>query len=522
MERDSQEHIGREVGSESVEHLVDQVENICLHERRRINLVNEPKIVSLKMELGVWADEERRIRERLRIAPPPGDRRSRRRSAWFAAGIALVLTVAGFFFSLLAFDPFRLGWKSYLYCVGIAIVSPYCIERCLEAWDCRRLITVLATCAGTAAIASLILLAVIRGNLFSQELRESETPVAVTDESQAVPQDDNHFYDQALPLLQLVMALLAAAIELGAGLALHDAKRFGTDSGEDSETVAKELIAVRMKIATVGSQIIEYANEGAVFEERFWRDFYRTLLTRSVKKAVSKFLGVSLLLFLAVGRPVFGGQKLDLVIAVDLTTSEAVSGHDGKSQFQSNMEAVGRLLATAPAGSRITVIGITENSFGQPYVLLSGTITDDPGYFGERLGSARRRLLDAWRKQTLQLAPNARSTDIFGAVLLASELFQQDASATRVLVIYSDMRNTTKSLNLERSIDAQTRLSALDGRGLIPNLHDVRVYVFGANAAGHDIDQWKDVKTFWTDYFAKTGATVSAYSVLDEVPSVGP
>jgi hypothetical protein len=33
----------------------------------------------------------------------------------------------------------------------------------------------------------------------------------------------------------------------------------------------------------------------------------------------------------------------------------------------------------------VTVIGITDHSFGKPDILLSARIPDDAGYFGERL-----------------------------------------------------------------------------------------------------------------------------------------
>ncbi len=524
MERENKERIGYEVGSEGVERLVDQVENVCLHERRRIEFVSAPKIVSLQMELGMWADEEKRIRERLRSAPPPGDRRSRRRNAWFAAGIALVLTVAGFFFSLLAFDPFRLGWKSYLYCVGIAIVSPYCIERCLEAWDCRRLITVLATFAGTAAITSLILLAVIRGDLFSQELKESETPVVVTDESRAVPQDDNHFYEQALPLLQLVMALLAVAMELGAGLAFHDAKRFGTDSGEDSETVAKELIAVRMKMATVGSQIIEYANEGAVFEERFWRDFCHTMLTHTKRRALGKLLTLGLcILFLAPHVARADEPRLNLIVLIDLSASVASKGPDGRTDFEKNVTAVTELLASVPAGSHVTILGITGNSFGEPDILLRANVPRDAGYFGERLAAAHQQVVRAWHERSARVVPDAKQTDILGALLVASQLFGESTGEERkVLVIYSDMRQATPELSLERHRppSAEAAPIMVERNLPVPDLKAVEVDALGVDAAGRNAAGWECLRQFWESYFIPAGTHLRSFTVLRGLPGL--
>ena len=41
-------------------------------------------------------------------------------------------------------------------------------------------------------------------------------------------------------------------------------------------------------------------------------------------------------------------------------------GTDQKQEFQKNVDAVARVLATAPAGARITVLGITDRSFSNP------------------------------------------------------------------------------------------------------------------------------------------------------------
>jgi hypothetical protein len=55
-------------------------------------------------------------------------------------GVTLILIVAGFFFSLLAFAPFRVGSKGYLYCLGIAVVTPFSVEKFLETWAKERLL----------------------------------------------------------------------------------------------------------------------------------------------------------------------------------------------------------------------------------------------------------------------------------------------------------------------------------------------------------------------------------------------
>jgi len=517
--------IGQELGYQGVERLVDQVERVCTHEHHRIELTNESKILGLRVELSVWADQERSIRERLRLAPPPGDLRSRRQRAWFAGGIALLLTVAGFFFSLLAFDPFRLGWKSYLYCVGIAIVSPFCVEKCLEEWNSRKLVKGMVTVACAAAIASLVLLAAIRGDLFSQQLRDSETPVLIMgDNPPPSNQSDNHFYDETLPLLQLVMAFLAVAMELGAGLALYDARMLGADSGEDTEKLSKDLVAVRLRMATLVSEIKKLSNDGATFEARFWRDFYRAMLTHTARKALTKLLTATLCVFLFGASATHAAQeRLNLVVLVDLTASVAAKGPDGKTEFEKNLAAVAGLLAEVPAGSRVTVLGITGNSFAEPDILLSAQVADDPGYFGERLSAARRQLSRAWQEHSAHLKPTALRTDILGALLVASQLFQNVPDSERkMLVVYSDMRQATTVLNLEAPaiIPVNSALRKIEKAQPVPDLKSVEVYALGVDAAGKDAAHWESLRQFWAAYLRGAGANLRSYSVLRELPTL--
>src|SRR5207237_213408 len=156
-------------------------------------------------------------------APPPGDLRTRRRKALYYWIVTAILTVAAFFFSLLAFEPYRLGWKSYLYCSGIAIVTPFCVEKFLESWNKEKLIKTLATIAFVAALTSLVLLALVRGDVLAQQVNDIAPTVTINDDNTAPAElQHNSFYEETLVLLRLVMALLAIAMELGAGLALYD------------------------------------------------------------------------------------------------------------------------------------------------------------------------------------------------------------------------------------------------------------------------------------------------------------
>jgi hypothetical protein len=215
------ESIGEQLGVEGVGSVVSKVEAYCAYEEQRIELTNQPRIVALRQEGSLLLEEERDLTERLRHAPPPCDLRSRRRKSAYYWGVTIILTIAAFVFSLLAFDPFRVGWKSYLYCLGIAIVTPFLLEQFLEKWNAERILKSVAGIACAAALTSLMLLAVIRGDLFAEQMKNTAPVVVIDDEQPQQSPPQNDFYDATAKLLQLVMIFLALAMELGAGFHLH-------------------------------------------------------------------------------------------------------------------------------------------------------------------------------------------------------------------------------------------------------------------------------------------------------------
>jgi hypothetical protein len=512
--------VGSRVGNEAAEHIAKRAEDYCECEMQRIELSNQARINALHVEGSRLTKLERQIEERLRLAPPPGDARSRKRKAYFYWFAGILLTGAAFFFSLIAFGPYRLGWYGDLYCLGIALVTPFAVEEFLRAWQSERILKAVVTVVFLAALAGGALLAAIRGDLLSQQVQESTPAIVIDGENAPAAMSQNSFYDSTHGSLRILMLLLALAIDLGAGVAIHRARLLGASSGEDFEKLSRELAEIQERLAAIVYDITALTNAPAIFVARFWRDFHRAMLVQTARHAATKLLGLTLCLLLLGGGRAFGQERLNLVIAVDLTASEAVRGHEGESQFSKNIRGVTRLLGSVPAGSKITVIGITENSFAQPYTLLSAEISDDQGYFGDRLTAARQRLIRAWQKRYAQLAPSARSTDVFGALLVASALFQEaPARKRKLLILYSDMRHVTPGLDLESPIiPADAALTVVKKNKLLADLSGVDVFVLGADSAGKRVDQWESLKKFWTAYFKRAGAILAGYSILCEIP----
>jgi hypothetical protein len=177
------------------------------------------------------------------------------------------------------------------------------------------------------------------------------------------------------------------------------------------------------------------------------------------------------------------------------------------------------LLAQVPSGSRVTVIGITDHSFAQPYILMQANIPADAGYFGERLTAARSQLVRAWKLRSARLDPHFLQTDILGALQLAAQIFaQQPDAGRRMLILFSDMRQRTPELNLEKLRIVSPFSVVAKQCGALPDLHNVQVLIIGADGAGKSSAYWQSLRVFWESYFRNCGAVLQSYSVLREPP----
>jgi hypothetical protein len=508
-----------QLGTEGVDNLVTNAERICTFKQQHIELTNQGPIVGLKGQYELLLAEERRLLDVLQLAPPPGDLRRLRRRAIYYWSITVILFIAGFFAILLSFEPFRLGWKAYLYCGGIAVLTPFLVERWLETKSMEKIVKALTAIAAAAALGSLMLLAVIRGDLLARQIHQDSTPAVVVDDSQPQPEAQNTFYDSTVVLLRAALFLMAFAMELGAGLVLREAWRSTSDSSEDWKQLRKELVGVRQRMIEIACQVTFLRNEPGIYRTRFWYDFYRAMLSNAVRSAMTKLPVLILGIVVLAARPAHAQAHVNEVIAIDLTQSVATTSPDAKSDFQKNIDGVAHLLSQAELGSRITVIGITDHSFAQPYILLSAHVPDDAGYFGERLAAARSQLIRVWKQRSGHLTPNFRQTDILGALQLANQIFDQQPDADhRMLIFFSDMRQSTPELDLEAPEIVPPFATVTTQCGAIPKLRNVQSYVLGVDGAGRSSAYWQSLQAFWRDYFQNAGAVLKSYSVLREMP----
>lgn len=513
--------VGNAFGSEVAGHVERHSASYCTSERQRIETVNRPAILALRARVGQLQEQERDLERRMYQAPPPGEFRMRKRKAIVSYVIAAILTVAAFVFSVIAFDPYRLGWKAWLYCLGISIVTPFLVDCILERWASPRLVNMLATVAGVVAVASLVLLAEIRGDLLAQQVNNTPAAVIQDSDDSAPPPVENTFYDRTLGLLRFVMALLAFAIEIGAGIAFHEAGQLSSDSGEDPVALRRELSEVRERMIAHGHEVWALEHAGAAFEHEFRRDFYRSLINGVRRGALQKLLLVTLFLGIFAHSQEYRPHHANVVVLLDLSKSVAVKGEDSRAEFEKNVKGVSSILAALPSGAKVTVIGITDDSFATPYIILSAELTGDEGYFKERLANGRVALMHAWQERSALLAPRCPQTDILGALFVASEVFRDSPEDDRkVVVVLSDMRQATRALNVEHQpvVRADTALRQVANNKLFADLQGVDVYAEGVDAAGETVGYWQSLRDFWMSYFTRAGATVKGYSALRDDP----
>jgi hypothetical protein len=267
-------------------------------------------------------------------------------------------------------------------------------------------------------------------------------------------------------------------------------------------------------------RVWQLENEGATFENQFWRDFYRSLLNGAKRGALQKLSLIVLGLALLTSGRLFAVERLDLVILLDLSQSVAARDHANTEEFKRNVSTVTAVLASLPAGSRVAVFGITDDSFGTPYPLLRAQLDNDEGYFKERLAKGHAQLVRKRQECSSGLTAQFVQTDLLGAILVAAQVFgHPTADRKEVLMIFSDMRQSSRVLNLERPgvVHKTEALKRIGKSHLIPDLHGVEVHVLGVDANGRSVNYWQSLRDFWIGYFDTAGATVKSYSVLRQI-----
>lgn len=522
------------LGQEAFGDLQERAGQLVSWERARCGLQNQPDIISVKARLGCRNERREELKEALRLAPPD-DLSSLRRRRLFYRSIALVLVASSIFFAHIAILPFGLGWDAWVFCLGIGLIAAFWTDQTLEKTQSEWLIRGLCFVALATSLAGLLIMALLRGNILALYLDAASSGSAIGD-----PQNAGRvttFYTHAIPLLQMFMALLAIGMELGSGMAVFEARKFDLTSHERAARARCELKEVEDEMAAMLGHLTHLENGPAMNEASFYRNFYLGLFERAKRNSLLLiFLSVSSLVGFAVmpsahaqilpqtpSQAYAASHRARVVIELDRTLSVAAQGYDGESEYEKDVRGICAAIAHAPAGSRITVVGITDQSFSRPDILLNAEIPINKGplLFQNQIAIAKARLANKFKRVSTGNKPRFPQTDIFGSIVLAGGMFRETGGGRKVLVIFSDMRNSADGINIERPllVPVQEALQRAESQDLVAPLEGVDVYVLGVDGEGKSVEYWQSLKRFWEAYFRKAGAVLKEYSALRPVPA---
>jgi hypothetical protein len=400
------------------------------------------------------------------------------------------------------------------------VLTDFFLEKCGGV----RTVQILAVGAFLASLTGLVILAIIRGDIVLMYLKsaasESLSDAAVGTASAIA------FYEDSVIKLRLFFALLAGSMELATGFMVWEARKVVLPDHEGVGRARQRLSQIDDAMPPLVRQIVFLQNEPQAFEAEFKRDYRRGLL-RNYRSRGSLRVGqlvIGGLLGLAI-TGVANAQALEVVIGLDFSQSDAAALRNRKTAHEESVEAAARTLEALPAGTRFSVVGITDASFSKPLILLAGQIPKEHGSLGllDRIALSREKYGAALRRTAGMIPADAPSTDVLGALTLAADILRRSPSKRRILILYGDMRQSASPVNIERpvSVPTQTALRSAKAAHLLANLKDVDVYSYGVHADGKSVKYWRSLREFWEKYFLDAGANLRTFSILWDIPDFG-
>ncbi len=186
---------------------------------------------------------------------------------------------------------------------------------------------------------------------------------------------------------------------------------------------------------------------------------------------------------------------------LDLSTSQT------DETLQANIEGIKKLLKRTPNGTRVVVLGVTDQ-FGHPRVLLDQQVRGQGGN-GLMLEASREAAAAKWTRVSRELRPTYDHTSIIGALQLLPFL---DVVQNVDIFIWSDAQeNVAVNLSHVDMINVDKAMATLKSKRSIAQLVGARVYMLGVNLDGESATYVSSLKAFWTAYFDATGARLEAF-----------
>src|SRR5437899_2523975 len=232
------EALAHQLGQEVVDKAQQQAAEVIAWEKRRRGKFNQSEIASLKARYGCLLERRKELKDILRRAPSE-DLTGLRRQRWYHWAMAGVLIVGGVFFAHLALAPFGLGWEAWAFSLAIGIIAAFWTDKTLEKIESEKLIQTVCVLALVGSLAGLLVMALLRGDILALYLKTTTASGMQSEVQDAVYAGD--FYRDAVWKLQLLMALLAVAMELGSGMALFEVRSVDLTTHEQAQLAKKEL-----------------------------------------------------------------------------------------------------------------------------------------------------------------------------------------------------------------------------------------------------------------------------------------
>ncbi len=214
----------------------------------------------------------------------------------------------------------------------------------------------------------------------------------------------------------------------------------------------------------------------------------------------------------AVGKPENSAQHPRLImILVDM------SGSADQARHTVCKEAFEKIYKNLRQGDRVVVGTIASQSYidFKPAVdeeIPIKTIWDNRLQFERNLTNSKEKVRREVNKLLSQKG-GSLLTEILDSLNIADAIFHDEKERQKILVILSDMIQDSKEYKFDKDKITDEYIHKIirhrRENNLIPSLTGVKIYVAGASAA--DSNTFRAIQTFWTRYFAESGADFSPY-----------
>jgi len=207
-----------------------------------------------------------------------------------------------------------------------------------------------------------------------------------------------------------------------------------------------------------------------------------------------------------------------VVVGVD------VSGSRNKDQFQESKQLLDDLIDQLTYGDHLAIVEMYQAGKAIPPQVIDSiphqhgkdkpTASDATRLrdFRSRAHMAAAILFDPGRIGQIS------TTDVFGTLFRASDYLASARANKSMLVLLSDMINSTPALRMESlaGVPAETWITTRASDGLLPDLRNVCVAVVGADVS---TPHGARVREFWQKYLQATGANLAADKYRNMMPS---